>query len=105
MLKEFNIEFQYTCMEMRNSEHNNCGCGPEDLVRLTRDSAWRFNIPYSGENALPTGSDNGYNTIIAQSKYNGRKINGFTYLRMFDWLFENDNFNRFRNFISRMRNL
>lgn len=105
MFAENNVEFQYTCLEMRNSDQHNCGCGPEDLVSLTRGSAWRNHIKYSGENALPTGSERGYSAIIGQSRANGRSITSFTYLRMFPWIFETDNFRRYSNFIQQMKNL
>jgi beta-amylase len=105
MMAENNIEFQFTCLEMRNSDQRGCGCGPEELVRLTRDSAWRFNIKYSGENALPTATTSGYSTIVSQSKHNGKKIASFTYLRMFDWIFDQGNFNTFKAFVRQMTSL
>ena len=101
MMKSVNAEFLFTCLEMYDSDLHNCGCSPEGLVSLTRSAAWSEGVHYSGENALPTGSTRGYDQIVRQSKQ-GKGIHGFTYLRLFDWLFESENLKRFEDFIKRM---
>jgi hypothetical protein len=101
MLKSVNSEFLFTCLEMYDSDMHNCGCSPERLVSYTRSAAWSEGVHYSGENALPTGGDRGYDKIVQQAKV-GKGLHGFTYLRLFDWVFEPENLRRLENFVRRM---
>lgn len=39
VFKRYNVEFQFTCLEMRNSAQQDCACGPENLVAQTRSDA------------------------------------------------------------------
>lgn len=106
VFKEYDIKLDFTCLEMRNSEQpGNCACAPEDLVHFSRETVWNEYVKYGGENALPTGNDAGYDMIVKQSSVMGKKIDSFTYLRMFDWLFQTENLRRFTNFVQKMHNL
>jgi beta-amylase len=106
MFKKYNIEFAFTCLEMLDVNQNACGCGPQELVQLTREAAWQAGIRYSGENALTIyNSQQGYDQIIRQSKVNGKTIDSFTYLRMTNDLFSNYSWSMFSNFVNRMHNL
>ena len=74
----------------------------------TRQAAIAAGVGYAGENALPVCypggcNQNGFDQIFYQSTAYGKKINRFTFLRLNDDLFGN-NFNTFKNFVSRMRN-
>jgi beta-amylase len=53
LFKKYDTKFQFTCLELKDSQLNGCDCSPEKLVQYTRETAWRNNIRYSGENALP----------------------------------------------------
>jgi beta-amylase len=106
MLKKYNVEFQFTALEMLDRDQRDCGCGPQELVGLTRQSAWNAGIRYSGENALPMYENSGaYDQIVSQSFINGRAIDGFTFLRMSDEMFNSHSFQLYANFVGRMHNL
>lgn len=105
MLAKHGVEFQFTCMEMRDTEQHNCGCSPEALVAQTRTAAFAHNIRYSGENALPRFDDTAYDQIVRQAKFGERTISSFTYLRLNDELLQHDNLNRFAHFVHRMHSL
>lgn len=93
MFKKYNIEFQFTCLEMKDQDQpSDCACGPEELVTLTRDTAWNLGLKYGGENALEILGNYAANQQIAkQSIGNGKTISGFTFLRMSDELMNNSN--------------
>ena len=55
----------FTCMEMRNSEHpEHACCGPEGLLLQVREAASRHNTPFVGENALTRFDRYAYDRII-----------------------------------------
>jgi hypothetical protein len=61
-------------------------------------------LDYSGENALETYSQYGYQQIEQKAKQNGL-IAAFTYLRLTDTLMQSDNLNTFAQFVRTMHNL
>ncbi len=105
MFKKYNTVFLFTCMEMTDESQGGCGCGPQELVAQTRTDAWNAGLQYAGENALEMYDDYHYNQILRQSSVGGRKISGFTFLRLGDTLLQSDNLSRFANFVNRMHNL
>jgi len=107
MFSNYSTLFDFTCLEMRNSEQAGCNCNsaPEQLVGQTRNAAWSYNLKYGGENALARYDDYAYDQMVYQSNSNGRSINGMTYLRLDNTLLQNDNFSKFTNFINRMHSL
>lgn len=53
MLARHGALASFTCVEMRDCEHPNEGaCGPEDLLELVLDTADKYGVPVTGENAL-----------------------------------------------------
>jgi beta-amylase len=106
MLKKYNVQFAFTCLEMEDHTQTGCGCSPEQLVKQTREAAWKSGIKYSGENALPIYDNRDtYHQIIAQSKVDGKTIESFTYLRLDDKLFQKNAWQLFSNFVKQMHNL
>jgi beta-amylase len=104
MFQRHNIEFQFTCMEMKDEHQHGCGCSPESLVHQTRSTAWQYNLKYSGENALHVESEDQFNQIVKQSYWNGKAIHSFTFLRLSDKLMEPTILQRFANFVQKMHN-
>lgn len=106
MFKKYNVEFAFTCMEMTDASQQGCGCGPEQLVDLTRQAAVDSGIRYSGENALPIfNNPQAYKQIVFQAKRNGKTLDSFTYLRMADDLFSSYALSLFSNLVNILHNL
>ena len=108
MFKRYNIEFAFTCLEMKDNEQpSNCACGPEELVALTRGTAFNLGVKYSGENALPiTGNYQANQQIAKQSMNDGKPISGFTYLRLSDELLSGEqNFASYANLVQLLHQL
>eukprot|EP01129_Flabellula_baltica_P012865 TRINITY_DN5884_c0_g1_i1.p1 TRINITY_DN5884_c0_g1~~TRINITY_DN5884_c0_g1_i1.p1 ORF type:complete len:441 (-),score=67.11 TRINITY_DN5884_c0_g1_i1:21-1343(-) len=104
MFKKHGATMIFTCLEMSNNEQNNCNCNPVGLVGQTMEAAKNAGIPYSGENALPRYDQTAYNQILWEAK-RVRPLHAFTYLRLGDTLFQNDNWNRFKGFVYALHNL
>lgn len=103
--------FNFTCLEMRNSEQSaEAKCGPEELVQQVLSSVWRENIDIAGENALARYDPTAYNQILLNARPNGvnkngpptHKLSGLTYLRLSDKLLEDKNLSIFKLFVKRM---
>jgi hypothetical protein len=106
MFKKYGVTFDFTCLEMRDSEQPpSCYCGPEELVGLTETAAVNSNIHYSGENALERYDTAAYQQIEYESDRIVHPINGFTYLRLSNTLLSGNNWNTFKTFVYNMHNL
>ncbi|KAG2383436.1 hypothetical protein C9374_004107 [Naegleria lovaniensis] len=108
MFSRYRIGFEFTCLEMTdNSQPSYCQCGPQELVALTRDTAWQYGVSYGGENALPMDGNYGaIDQVVKQSSANGKVIESFTYLRLNDGLVYNSyNFNAYAQLVSRLHAL
>eukprot|EP00735_Rhodelphis_limneticus_P013566 TRINITY_DN739_c0_g1::TRINITY_DN739_c0_g1_i1::g.18372::m.18372 TRINITY_DN739_c0_g1::TRINITY_DN739_c0_g1_i1::g.18372 ORF type:complete len:524 (-),score=125.20,sp/Q10RZ1/BAMY2_ORYSJ/41.11/3e-125,Glyco_hydro_14/PF01373.12/3e-62,Glyco_hydro_14/PF01373.12/1.1e-43,Trefoil/PF00088.13/2.2e-12,Trefoil/PF00088.13/1.4e+03 TRINITY_DN739_c0_g1_i1:462-2033(-) len=107
MFAKYGIIFDFTCLEMKNSEQQNCGCGPENLVAQTKNMASQAGVLYAGENALPRYDRSAYQQIENTARTygsTGRPIHGFTYLRVSGDLL-GYGFNDFKTFVNNMHNL
>lgn len=102
LFSKYGIGFDFTCLEMKDSEQQNCNCAPEELVHQTEYSAKNYNVKYFGENALQRYDTTAYNQILSESYYTGQAIGGFTYLRLSDTLFQGSNWSNFCNFVNSM---
>ena len=107
----------FTCAEMRDIEHPFFSrCGPEGLLRQIRAAAGRHGVKVAGENALCRFDQDAYDKIITNCRGEGNEsarwesgallppMASFTFLRMTRELFEDDNFNSFVHFVTRMAN-
>eukprot|EP00160_Parvularia_atlantis_P015484 Unigene4438_Nuclearia_a/m.13560 Unigene4438_Nuclearia_a/g.13560 ORF Unigene4438_Nuclearia_a/g.13560 Unigene4438_Nuclearia_a/m.13560 type:complete len:472 (+) Unigene4438_Nuclearia_a:48-1463(+) len=103
----FNAAFDFTCLEMRNSEQpSEARANPEALVAQSRAAAFGRGVIYRGENALNRYDSTAYQQIVRQSKdSSGRKIDGFTYLRLSQTLLNEPNYSTFRSFVGDMSRL
>ncbi|KAL3509639.1 hypothetical protein ACH5RR_029040 [Cinchona calisaya] len=111
MLSRHYAGLNFTCLEMRDSEHPAIAkSGPQELVQQVLSAGWRENIDVAGENALSRYDCAGYNQILLNSRPNGvkkstspkLKLSGLTYLRLSDELLGWKNFRIFRNFVKKM---
>lgn len=106
MLSAHNATFDFTCLEMKDSEQpSSCSCGPYELVQQTKAAAIAKNVKYSGENALQRYDTTAYSTIKSQASSQSHTIDNFTYLRMTDDLFSGTNWNYFVQFVNDMKYL
>lgn len=106
LFAKYNVFFDFTCFEMRDSEQTsgNCRCAPEELVYQTLTAAHSNSIGYAGENALNRYDSTAYATIEYESK-RVMVINDFTYLRLGDTLLSQPNWQVFTGFVQNMHNL
>ena len=97
----------FTCMEMRNSEHpEHAMCGPEGLLLQVREAAARHGTPFVGENALTRFDRYAYDRII-ENVYFDRDLPpmaGFTFLRLAPRLLRDSNLTEFVRFVAGMEN-
>ena len=106
LLSPFNATFDFTCLEMKDSEQPaECKCGPYELVQQTKQAALNYKGSYSGENALQRYDQTAYDTIKNQATSLGTDIEAFTYLRLTDDLMSGVNWDTFAAFVSDMNNL
>ncbi|CAN4104827.1 unnamed protein product [Withania somnifera] len=103
--------FNFTCLEMRNSEHPAYAkCGPQELVQQVLSVGWKENIDVAGENALSRYDGYAYNQILLNARPNGinkngppkLKMAGLTYLRLSEKLLQKRNFKTFKTFVKKM---
>ncbi|KAL0444129.1 UNVERIFIED_CONTAM: Beta-amylase [Sesamum latifolium] len=103
--------FNFTCLEMRNSEQPaHAKSAPQQLVQQVLSSGWRENVDVAGENALSRYDRAGYNQILLNVRPNGvgkngaakQKMAGVTYLRLSDELLQPRNFRIFKLFVKKM---
>jgi beta-amylase len=106
MFKKYNAMFDFTCLEMRDSEQPSYAqCGPEELVTQTAKAAFSNGVKYCGENALQRYDTTAYSEILHQATSNGGVISSFTYLRLTSDLLSGSNWNNFENFVNQMHNV
>ena len=106
MFKQYNATFDFTCLEMKDSEQPaSCKCGPFELVQQTKKSAMAYGTAYSGENALQRYDQTAYDTMKTQATSLGKNIDALTYLRLTDDLMSSNNWNLFKQFVNDMRYL
>ena len=95
----------FTCMEMRNSEHpEHACCGPEGLLLQVREAASRHSTPFVGENALTRFDRYAYDRIIENVYFDSDlpPMAGFTFLRLVPRLLRDSNLTEFVRFVSGM---
>jgi beta-amylase len=103
MFKSNNATFDFTCLEMKDSEQpSECKCGPYELVQQTKQAAKNANGHYSGENALQRYDTTAYSTIKSQATSLNWNIDGMTYLRLTNDLMSGSNWNNFQSFVNDM---
>jgi len=110
MLAKYKAVFIITGYELTNAKTNdanaNCKCAPEDLITITRQTAWDAGIGYGAENANAFYDSDSFNQIIRQSYVpygdTSKTITSFTYARLNSSLLESQNLNNFMNFVFTM---
>ncbi|KAI5558291.1 hypothetical protein POPTR_017G040800v4 [Populus trichocarpa] len=111
ILSRHHAIMNFTCLEMRDSEQSaEAKSGPQELVQQVLSGAWREKIEVAGENALSRYDAEAYNQILLNARPNGvnkwgppkLRMFGVTYLRLYDELFEEKNFNLFKTFVRKM---
>jgi beta-amylase len=106
LLAKNNATFDFTCLEMKDSEQPaECACGPFELVQQTKQSAINQHTSYSGENALQRYDQTAYDTMKTQATALGKDIDALTYLRLTDDLMTGNNWNTFAQFVKEMQSL
>ncbi|XVF66953.1 hypothetical protein PTKIN_Ptkin10aG0081200 [Pterospermum kingtungense] len=111
MLSRHYAIFNFTCLEMRNSEQRaDAKCGPQELVQQVLSGCWREQVEVAGENALSRYDSNGYNQMLLNARPNGINsegvpklmMYGVTYLRLSDDLLKANNLKTFKTFVKKM---
>ncbi|XP_078168312.1 beta-amylase-like isoform X2 [Carex rostrata] len=111
MLSRHNAIFNFTCVEMRNSEHpKEAKSGPEELVQQVLSAGWREGTQVACENALSRYDRIAYNQILKNARPNGinkmgppkLRVFAMTYLRLSDKLLKENNFSIFKSFVREM---
>lgn len=101
----------FTCIEMRDNEHNwEARCGPEGLTRQVLNAGWHEGIDISCENALPRYDRAAFDQILKNARPDGinidtasqRRIYSFTYLRLGQDLMQENNWREFNLFVKHM---
>ncbi|XP_020256513.1 beta-amylase-like isoform X1 [Asparagus officinalis] len=111
MLSRHNAILNFTCVEMRNSEHiEEAKSAPEELVQQVFSAAWREEIEVACENALNRYDRKAYNQILKSVRPNfgnqnesvKHRVAAMTYLRLSDELLRKKNFRIFKIFVRKM---
>ncbi|KAL5976078.1 Beta-amylase [Asimina triloba] len=111
MLSRHHAILNFTCVEMRDSQHRSeMKSGPEELVQQVFSAGWRENVEIGCENALPRYDRKAYNQILKNARPNGINMNGapklrvvaMTYLRLSNVLLSWMNFKIFKSFVRKM---
>ena len=98
VFKQYNVQVCFTCLEMAEGSY---GSNPPYLVQqIINDAKWA-GLTFEGENALSVYDSTNYGRI---KSWVSKGLQEFTYLRMCDTLFDNYNFNIFKQFVSDMHN-
>lgn len=107
VLSETNTTFCFTAFEMRNQDY--CSSQPETLISQAANAAYDNNIPFSGENAIDICQGgcrtHDFDQIIKQVRSLKRPMKHFTYLRLRDELFTENNWREFVRFVSEMNKI
>ncbi|CDY71069.1 BnaCnng71190D [Brassica napus] len=111
MLSKHYGTLNFTCLEMKDTDNSaEALSAPQELVQMVLSKAWKEGIEVAGENALETYGTKGYNQILLNARPNGVNHNGkpklrmygFTYLRLSDTVFQENNFELFKKFVRKM---
>ncbi|XP_015936073.1 beta-amylase-like [Arachis duranensis] len=111
MLSRHDALFNFTCLEMRNSEQRpDARSGAQELVQQVLSGGWMEKLEVAGENALARYDRAAYNQILLNARPNGvnkkgppkLRMYGVTYLRLSDELMEKTNFDIFKTFVRKM---
>eukprot|EP00762_Andalucia_godoyi_P001259 ANDGO_04889.mRNA.1 Beta-amylase len=106
MFKQNHAALDFTCLEMRDSEQGTGDCGPEELVHQVASDAFQGGIHIAGENALARFDQTAYSEIEHQCVSNGGVFSCFTYLRLSDYLINDQGtWNTFKQFVNQMHNM
>ncbi|KVI04159.1 Glycoside hydrolase, catalytic domain-containing protein [Cynara cardunculus var. scolymus] len=107
MLSRHYGAFNFTCLEMRDSEQDAAAkSGPQELVQQVFSSVKREDVHIAGENALERYDRDAYNQILLNVRPNGvsrneppkLKMEALTFLRLGDELLKKKNFRLFKTF-------
>lgn len=104
MLAKYDVVFNFTCMEMRDSEQpQHANCSPEGLVKQVKRAVKAAGIELAGENALERYDGGAYGQVLATSRSDsGNGLCAFTFLRLNKRLFEAENWRQLVNFVRSM---
>ncbi|PWA96949.1 Glycoside hydrolase, catalytic domain-containing protein [Artemisia annua] len=104
MLAKYDVVFNFTCMEMRDSEQpQHANCSPEGLVKQVKRAVKAAGIELAGENALERYDGGAYGQVLATSRSDsGNGLSAFTFLRLNKRLFEAENWRQLVNFVRSM---
>ncbi|KAJ0447903.1 putative beta-amylase [Helianthus annuus] len=111
MLSRHYGSFNFTCLEMRNSDQDAAAkSGPQELVQQVFSAVKREEVIMAGENALERYDRDGYNQILLNVRPNGVSKNGppklkmeaLTFLRLGDAMLEKKNFRIFKAFVRKL---
>ncbi|MFS8024588.1 putative beta-amylase [Helianthus anomalus] len=111
MLSRHYGAFNFTCLEMKNSDQDVAAkSGPQELVQQVFSAVKREEVIMAGENALERYDRDGYNQILLNVRPNGVSKNGppklkmeaLTFLRLGDELLEKKNFRIFKAFVRKL---
>ncbi|KAM0049469.1 putative beta-amylase [Helianthus debilis subsp. tardiflorus] len=111
MLSRHYGAFNFTCLEMKNSDQDAAAkSGPQQLVQQVFSAVKREEVIMAGENALERYDRDGYNQILLNVRPNGVSKNGppklkmeaLTFLRLGDDLLEKKNFRIFKAFVRKL---
>jgi beta-amylase len=101
-----NATFDFTCLEMQDSEQpSECKCGPFELVQQAKQATKNSKGHFSGENALQRYDTTAYGTIKSQATSLDWNIDAMTYLRLTEDLMSGSNWDNFNNFVNDMNYL
>ncbi|KAL7587315.1 hypothetical protein Lser_V15G40380 [Lactuca serriola] len=111
MLSRHYAAFNFTCLEMRNSEQpTSAKSGPQELVQQVFTAVKREEGIMAGENALERYDYKAYNQILLSVRPNGvnrkespkLKMEALTFLRLGDDLLLKKNYNLFKRFVKKL---
>lgn len=97
----------FTCVEMADNEQPpEAMCSPERLLLKVRQTAARYGVPVSGENALPRYDLSAHrmikHNVHRKDMRNLPRMVAFTFLRMGESLFQTDHWRLFVEFVRNM---
>ncbi|CAK9200517.1 unnamed protein product [Sphagnum troendelagicum] len=116
MFAKHGITLNFTCIEMKDIEQPaNAVCSPENLVKQVAIASRKAGIRMAGENALPRFDAGAHHQIVKKSRLQMSEkgdhmtnlkefepLSAFTFLRMCETLFRNENWSLFVSFVRHM---
>ncbi|KAL4573020.1 hypothetical protein LXL04_019813 [Taraxacum kok-saghyz] len=111
MLSRHYAAFNFTCLEMRDSQQPSIAkSGPQQLVQQVFSAVKREEGVMAGENALERYDRKGYNQMLLSVRPNGvdrkeapkLKMEALTFLRLGDELLLKKNYNLFKKFVKKL---